>query len=243
MIGALALAFGDLLEPRIRGVVVQVAALTALAFAVVGALLWWAVGGIDPLDPALGVDLWLFTVPPGWIADALVWVVNGILGIFGILLFVALLWLGFVVIAQNVASLFLDRVIEAVEARHYPGLPPTSQTFRQAIAAGFNLTAMVIGVNILALPAYLVLAFVPPANLVLFVVINGYLFGREYFEAVVFRREQGPAAEARWRARRGTWVVAGMIIAGLMSVPVVNLVAPIVGAAFMTHLHNRAAAR
>jgi uncharacterized protein involved in cysteine biosynthesis len=221
--------------------VLRVAGLTLAAFAVVGGLLWWAVGGLEPLDPALGLDLWLFTLPPGWIVDGLVWIVNGVLGIFGILLFVAILWLGFVVIAQNIASLFLDRVIEAVEARHYPGLAPVSQSFRQAIAAGFNLTAMVIGVNILALPAYLVLAFLPPSGLVLFTVINGYLFGREYFEAVAFRREQGPAAETRWRARRGTWVVAGMIIAGLMSVPVVNLVAPIVGAAFMTHLQNRGA--
>ncbi|MSP82870.1 MAG: hypothetical protein EXQ94_08050 [Alphaproteobacteria bacterium] len=240
MIGALVQAFGDLLEPKVRVVVVQVALLTALAFAAVGGLLWWAFSGFDPPDASLGLDLGLFTLPPGWIVDALVWTVNGLLGIFGVLLFLALFWLGFVVVAQNVAGLFLDKVVDAVEARHFPGLPSPGQSFRQAIAAGFNLTAMVIGVNLLMLPVYLILTFLPPANLVLFYLVNGYLFGREYFETVAYRREQGPAAELLWRARRGRWVLAGAIIAGLMSVPVLNFVAPIVGAAFMTHLLHRA---
>ncbi len=236
MLGALFAALGDLLDPKVRVVVVQVAGLTALAYIVVGGLLWWIIPGIDPLDASIGLDLGLFALPPGFVVDAIIWLINGVLGIFGVLLFAALFWLGFVVVAQNVAGLFLDRVVDAVEARHYPGLPPVGQSFRQALAAGFNLTAMVIGVNLLALPVYLVLTFVPPANLVLFYLVNGYLFGREYFETVAFRREQGAAAAAHWRAGRPRFVLAGAIIAGLMSIPVFNLVAPIVGAAFMAHL-------
>jgi len=240
MIHALSLAFGDLLDPRVRGVVAKVALFTGLAFVVLAVVVWWAAGFIDPIAYAnheYGLG-WLDT-PVGWLVDAAIWVANLFLGVFDVLVFLALLWLGFVIVAQNVAGLFLDQVVDAVEARHYPGLPPVSQTFRQVIAAGFNLTVMVIVVNLLVLPAYLLLSFLPPANLVLFYLVNGYLFGREYFETVVFRREQGVPAAARWRARRGTWILGGAAIAFLMTIPIVNFVAPIVGAAFFTHLVNR----
>jgi uncharacterized protein involved in cysteine biosynthesis len=119
---------------------------------------------------------------------------------------------------------------------HYPALPPPSQSFRQAIAAGFNLTAMVIGVNLLALPFYIALSFLPPLNIVLFYLVNGYLFGREYFETVVYRREVGQAAATRWRAARWRWIVAGAAIAFVMTLPVLNFVGPIVGVAFFAHL-------
>jgi uncharacterized protein involved in cysteine biosynthesis len=237
MIRALSLAFGDLLEPRVRGVVALVALLTGLAYVVLFALLYWAWTGVD-IGEWVGADLGLGWIgaPAEWIVDGVVWLIEALIGVLGILVFIATLWLGFVVIAQNVAGLFLDRVVDAVEALHYPGLAPVSQSFRQALAAGFNLTAMVIGVNLLALPFYIALSFLPPANLVLFYLINGYLFGREYFELVVYRRESGQVAATRWRLWRWRWVLAGAILAFLMTVPVLNLVVPILGAAFFAHL-------
>ena len=237
MIRALGLALGDLLEPRVRGVVALVALLTGLAYVVILALLVWGWSAIDA-SAWVGADLglgWLGS-PAEWVIDALVWIIEALIGVLGVLLFGAVLWLGFVVVAQNVAGLFLDKVVDAVEALHYPALPPPSQTFRQAIAAGFNLTAMVIGVNLLALPFYIALSFLPPLNIALFYLVNGYLFGREYFETVVYRREVGQPASARWRADRWRWVLAGAVIAFLMTLPVLNFVGPVVGAAFFAHL-------
>lgn len=237
MIRALGLAIGDLLEPRVRGVVALVALLTGLAYIVIAALLWWGWSHID-VATWMGADLglgWIGT-PAEWVVDGVVWVLEAVIGVLGVLLFVAVLWLGFVVVAQNVAGMFLDKVVDAVEALHFPALPPPSQTFRQAIAAGFNLTAMVIGVNLLALPFYIALSFLPPLNILLFYLVNGYLFGREYFETVVYRREVGQPALARWRAARWRWIAAGAVIAFLMTLPVLNFVGPIVGAAFFAHL-------
>ncbi|MGH6719407.1 MAG: EI24 domain-containing protein, partial [Alphaproteobacteria bacterium] len=176
MIRCLGLAFGDVLEPRVRGVVGLVGLLTGAAYVVIALLLWW---GWTSLDPGgwIGADLglgWIGT-PAQWLIDAAAWLVAAIIGALGIVVFVAILWLGFAVVAQNIAGLFLDRVVDAVEALHYPELAPPGQSFRQALAAGFNLTAMIVGVNLLALPFYIALSFAPPANLVLFYLINGYL--------------------------------------------------------------------
>jgi CysZ protein len=42
-----------------------------------------------------------------------------------------------------------------------------------------------IALNLLALPIY---ALIPLLNVVLFLGLNGYLFGREYFELIALRR-------------------------------------------------------
>jgi uncharacterized protein involved in cysteine biosynthesis len=103
-----------------------------------------------------------------------------------------------------------------------------------------------VAVNLLALPLYFVLLFVPPFNLFLFYGVNGYLFGREYFELVSLRRLDEPEAKRLRRRYRGRVFLAGALIAIMMTMPIVNLFAPIVATAFMLHtfeaLRQRAAA-
>src|SRR6185437_16003471 len=86
--------------------------------------------------------------------------------------------------------------------------------------------------NVLALPLYI---FLPGINIVLFLGINGYLVGREYFEAVASRLLEYPLVKAMWRHYRVRLVIAGTIIAFMLSVPVLNLAAPLIGVAFMLH--------
>ena len=94
----------------------------------------------------------------------------------------------------------------------------------------FSVLAVIL--NILALPLY----FVPPFNLFVFYALNGYLLGREYYELVAHRRIE-PAEARRLRAAfRGQCFVAGVAIALLMTVPLVNLLAPVIGTAAMVHL-------
>ena len=54
------------------------------------------------------------------------------------------------------------------------------------------------------------------------------------------QRLDGIAATALWRERRGRWVLAGAAIAALLSLPIVNLAAPLVAASFMLHLVTEA---
>ena len=94
-------------------------------------------------------------------------------------------------------------------------------------------------VNILAL----LLLLVPGVNLIAFYVGNGYLLGREYFEMVAMRHL--PAAEARRlrKANRGSVLLCGVVIAGLASVPILNLLTPLFATAFMVHVYKGLARR
>ena len=85
--------------------------------------------------------------------------------------------------------------------------------------------------NLIALPLYLL----PVANLVIFLALNGYLLGREYFELVAHQRLPLEEAAQR-RGQRGRLWLAGAAIALMLIIPVFNLVAPVVAIAFMVHL-------
>jgi uncharacterized protein involved in cysteine biosynthesis len=150
-------------------------------------------------------------------------------------LFIA--WLIFPSMAILILGFFLDRVITAVESQHYPALPaPREIGIGASLAGAVRLALLALLLNVLALPLYL---FFPVVNIVLFFGINGYLIGREYFEAVAFRRLERPLVKAMWRHYRVRLIIAGAIIAFLLSVPLLNLAAPLIGVAFMLHLFER----
>ena len=147
-----------------------------------------------------------------------------------------LAWLLFPVTAVLILSLFLDRVAEAVERRHYPDLPPARGWGTAAgIWATARLVTLGILLNLLALPLYLV----PGANVLIYFALNGYLLGREYFELVAQRRATVAEAVRLRRAARGRVFLAGVVIAAMLAVPVFNLVAPVAAAAFMVHRFER----
>lgn len=147
-------------------------------------------------------------------------------------LFIA--WLLFPAMSLLVLSLFLDRVVSEFERAHYPDLaPPREVGIAAAVASGLRLALLGLVLNLAALPLYF---FLPGLNLVVFYALNGYLVGREYFELIALRRMERRAARAAFRARRYRLVAAGALIAFLLSIPVVNLAAPLIGAGFMLHL-------
>jgi CysZ protein len=96
-----------------------------------------------------------------------------------------------------------------------------------------RLALLGIAINLLALPLYLLL---PGLNIVLFYGLNGWLLGREYFEMVALRRLDERELRAAWRAHWPRLLVGGVVIAVLLTVPLVNLAAPLIAAIFMLHL-------
>jgi uncharacterized protein involved in cysteine biosynthesis len=140
-------------------------------------------------------------------------------------------------VASAFTSLFLDDVAQAVEDRHYPGLPlAQKQSFGDAAIDTLNFFALLVTVNVLALILY---AFAGPFIPVVFWAVNGLLLGREYFTLVASRRMGRQAAKA---LRKRHWLTvwwAGGLMAAPLSVPLVNLLIPVLGAATFTHLFHR----
>jgi len=213
MFAALCLALADLASPALRRVV-GISLLLAVASI---ALLWLAIG-VALYDTAF------------FASGAL----NRLVDLIGGLAVLVLSWLLFPAVVTLAMGLFLDGVAAAVEAHHYPSAePPRHPPVAETMAAMLRLAGLTILVNLLALPLYLLL---PGINLFLFLGVNGYLLGREYFEVVALRRLDRGAARATRSRYGGRVFLGGVVIAGLFALPIVNLVAPVIATAFMVHL-------
>ena len=90
----------------------------------------------------------------------------------------------------------------------------------------------------MALPFYLILLFTAVGPLILFLVLNSYLLGREYFELVAVRHFLTQDARKIRRAHRDSVFLAGGLITVMFMIPFLNLLAPIVGAAMMVHVFH-----
>lgn len=215
MLDALAKSIGQLFAPELRRVLWKILGATVLVFAA----LW--TGSFALLDAVSFSDIaWLDRLA-GWLG-----------GLLGVVLTLVL----FAPVATMVAAIFQDEVADAVEARHYPDLARApGQPIGRQLAAGVRLVVWTLAVNLLCLPLYLL----PVANVVIFFAVNGYLLSREYFEAVALRRADRRTASAfRRRHRLGLWL-AGIVVAVVFWVPVVNLSAPILGTALFVHVIER----
>ena len=213
MLRALLLAVADLRAAPLRRVVLLSLALAAASFAAL-----WACLAIL-LDHAARL---------GW--RPLDWLVQ----LLGALAVAGLSWLLYPAVATMVMGFFVERVAAAVEALDYPGRgPPRPVPVAETALTALRLMGFSIVLNLLALPLYVLL---PGINLFVFLGLNGYLFGREYFEVVALRRLDRTAAWTTRRRYAGRIFLAGAAIAGMFLVPFVNLVAPVVATAFMLHL-------
>jgi len=149
-------------------------------------------------------------------------------------------WLLFPAVVSAVIGLFLEDIAAAVEARHFPHLPKAEGApLADAIAAALKFLAVMVALNIVMLPFLLLGPLFP----FVFYAVNGYLLAREYFELVALRRLS--AADARVLRKEGglKLFAAGVVIAFGLTVPVVNLLAPIVATAWMVHMFEGFRAR
>lgn len=216
MLAALLRALDDLSAPPLRRVVGLSLILAVASFAA----LWAAVAVILYRTALFG---W---APLNWLID--------LLGAFTV---AAVSWLLFPAVVTMVMGFFLDSVAAAVEALDYPGRRPARRApFAETAMTTMRLMGLTILLNLLALPVY-VLA--PGLNFFVFLGLNGYLLGREYFEVVALRRLDPAATRAMRRRFAGRVFMGGIVIALLFAVPLVDLVAPVIAVAFMVHLFER----
>ncbi|WP_237182291.1 EI24 domain-containing protein [Roseomonas marmotae] len=166
----------------------------------------------------------------GWLAA-----VAGLLG--GLLVLISAIWL-FVPVALAIAGIFLDEVAEAVEHRHYPGLPPAEgSSLHGQVWAGLMLGLKMLGVTILVLPVTILM---PPLGTLAFWAIATVSLGYGLFDGVAQRRMSVEQSRILRRALRFPVLALGGVLAALSLVPIVNLMVPVLGTAAMTHLLHRA---
>jgi uncharacterized protein involved in cysteine biosynthesis len=210
-------------DPRFRSVFLTGIVLTLGVLVVASAgFVWlagWLVGDAVTL-PFIGEVRWL--------DNAVSW---------GSIVLVAILSTFLMIpVASAVTSMFLERVAQAVEDEHYPQLSAAMPVpVTDALRDTFAFLGVLIVANLLALVLYLIFA---PAAPLIFWGLNGFLLGREYFTLVAMRRV-GRAEAKRLRSRHLVTIwAAGVLMAIPLSIPVLNLVIPILGAATFTHLFH-----
>jgi CysZ protein len=218
MIASAAQALGQMFDRSFRGVLWLGVGGTFALFVLLFFVLQWAVGHIPDFGYA-------------WVQDATKIVA-------GALLVVVFIFLG-APIAQLFASIFLDRVADAVERQHYPSaVRGGGSGVTELLIAGLVFTAISLVLNLLALPLHFAL---PLIGTVVVLIINGYLTGRTYFELAALRHVKPADARKLRRAHRVRLFFGGALISVLAMIPFVNFVVPVFAAAMMTHEYQKLA--
>ena len=217
-------AIGQLGDARFRNVLLQGLGLTIAllvgAYFAIFYLVQWLLPDVINI-PWFG--------PVSFVEDIFSWGSVVLMGILSIFLMVP--------VATAFTGLFLDDVADAVEATHFPHLPPAPRTtFLDGIREAGGFLVVLIAANLAALVFYIM--FAPLAPLI-FYALNGFLLGREYFRMIALRRLGRAGAKKEFRRNLPTVWMAGALMAVPLTIPLVNLLVPILGAATFTHLFHK----
>lgn len=228
ILGDILKAIGQIFDRRFLavlfgGIALALALLTGLYLGLV-----WLIGWLVPDSFSLP-----FVGQITWVDDALSWASLGVM--LGLSVFLM------VPVASMFTGMFLDTVADAVEAKHYPHLGPApSVPLSEALRDSAGFLGVLVAVNAVALVLYLISGPFAP---LLFWAVNGYLLGREYFQLTALRRLGRAGARAARKRHAIPVFLAGVLMAIPLTVPVVNLLVPVLGAATFTHLYHRLESR
>jgi len=216
MIRAFELAVRQLGDPRLRSIIWWSLALSLVLQIAIAALGWWGLKSLATFE-------WQ------WVNDAIVWLSGAGVIVLSLMLFPASFGI--------VISIFLEQIADIVEAEHYPqlgrarGIPIWT-----GIWTGVVFLFAMIALNLLMLPLYILALFVAGLGAVLFYAVNGWLTARIYYEQVALRR-MSPAEVKAWRrANPGPLWLTGIAIVFLGTIPILNLIVPVLGVAAMVHV-------
>lgn len=210
-------AFGETFSPPLRKILLKSLGLAFLLLIVLGMVLQGAITHLVALPYPFDMALAVFSAL-GLIAGAVYLVPP---------------------ITSLVASLFFDEIAEQVERRNFPNdAPGRALPITTAALLSLRFFGLVLLVNICAL----LLLIIPGVNIGVFFIANAYLLSREFFELSAMRFR--PIAEARALRKENALRVflAGLIIACVVFVPILNLITPVFATAFMVRMHKKISA-
>lgn len=220
MFSGLFQAIEQLGDPRIRGVIIKAVVISAALFVALMFTAGWLLSGLS----VSGI---------GWIDRTISFLGGGAAFFMGLFLFPA--FTGIII------SFMHEEIASAVEARHYPCLPPArEEPVIEMLVNALRFAGVTVFLNLLVLillvPLMLVTIVMIPLIPFVFYILNGYLLGREYFEFAAVRRLDLPAGRTLRQYFKFRIFVCGIVIAVLMTIPLVNWLMPIVAVAYMVHL-------
>lgn len=212
---ALSLAFRQMFHPATLRLVALCAVLTLALFGLLGLALWYFVFapylpkwfGADGADMAVGMAL-LTVVFGGWFL--------------------------FRAVAMAVMGLFTDGVVASVEEEHYPDVAAHARhvDFKTGLRLGLRSALRAVGWNALAAPLYIALLITGFGTILLVLLVNALILGKDFEAMVAARHPDGPAHPLSGRQR----FALGLATSALFLIPVLNLFAPVFGAALAVHI-------
>lgn len=176
---------------------------------------------------------WLNQAFLAWLEGGESWWMSTIewsLRVLGILIILIIFVFAFGTIQTAFLGLFLDDVVTAARDKNHPTIqldPPPSLSKSSWASAQF--LTLSLSLNALILPIVLIGWFLPPLGLIVQLIANGYLFGKEYEDIIAVRFQ----TETRLDPLKRT--IFGTATAALFLVPVLNFVAPVISAAAFTN--------
>ncbi len=218
------LGLGQLFDGAVLRILIKSIALTIAVFVIVAVAAWFA---------------WSYTLTWLGMDDEIFTGARGLRGIASAMLALLGLWLIWRIVAMGVVQFYAEDVVRAVEARHYSQEMQAARDlpFVEQLQQALGASGRALLFNILAAPFALAVLFTGIGPAVVFWVVNALLLGRE-FQDMVWLRHRGDKADTP-PIGKATRFTLGAAIAGLLTVPFANFLAPVLGATTATHLIHR----
>jgi CysZ protein len=208
-------AFAQTFSPPLRKILLKSIGLAILLIIALGGVLQWLLKFLLPLASPY---------------DTIAAVLLGVLTL-------ALAFFAMAPVTSLMAAIFLDDVAEEVERTKFPAHAPGKPL---SIPRAAMLSAKFFGVVLLVNLAAILLWFVIPVlNFAVFFVANAYLLSREFFEMAAMRFRSPEEARQLRQQNAVSVFFSGLVIAAIVSVPVLNLITPVFATAFMVRRHKR----
>lgn len=140
-----------------------------------------------------------------------------------------------------IASFFEDPILNALEKenqKEHPSdqTPTRDGTFAGDIAEDIRFMFVVIILNVLCLPLYLI----PGINLGVYYLLNGYLLGREFFTNVEAKYTSKKQARQIYKANKAKFFGNGIVLAFMATLPIINWFLPVFALTLMFHARRNA---
>ena len=207
----------DLLEPDIRTILFKTVILSLFSIIMIVYMCWTL------FNTHQVFDIWL-------LGPILSWAWGLLALIFGALLLPP--------ITIIIGSIYSDSIVDHIEKKYYPSRLGMRQIKLSELGFSISKNFCITIMNILLAPVYLIGTFFPIISFLIFYSVNGYLIGKELFETVASRHLEMKDRYLLKKQNNNKVIIGGIIMVGISTIPILNLIAAVLGIVFMTHFFH-----